>query len=105
MLSACLGLPKKAPAARPQILSFPKGDPGVKREPRLVGKISMVNSQGRFVLIDCDLWSMPESGTALKCFRYGAETGILSTGSERRGAQVVADIVKGEPQRGDEVFE
>ena len=103
--SGCLDFRSKLErqSARPTIMSFPKND--ATGEPRLVGKVSMVNSAGKFVLLDCDAWSAPSAGTAVKCFRYGAETAILNVGSERRSSTVVADIVKGEPQRGDEVFQ
>src|SRR5687768_1364225 len=81
----------KAPKAT--IVSFPKGNTsdGTKREPRLIGQISMVNAEGKFVLISCDAWSAPAEGTALKCLRNGVETGIVNVGKERRGAYVTAD--------------
>lgn len=98
---------KKPQAARPMILSFPPANTsdGTKREPRLAGRVAMVNPAGNFVLLQCDAWSAPAPGTALKCLRYGAETAILNTSKERRGSFVVADIVKGSPQRGDEAYQ
>ncbi len=97
----------KPPAARPEIVSFPPANTsdGTKREPRLAGRVAMVNPSGNFVLLECDTWSAPATGTALKCLRYGAETAILTVSKERRGSFVVADIVKGSPQRGDEAFQ
>ncbi len=91
-------------APRPTVISFPKGD-STPHPPRLIGHVAMVNTVGKFVLLECDAWAQPTEGTAVKCLRYGAETAILSVGSERRSALVVADIVKGEPQRGDEVYQ
>jgi hypothetical protein len=94
-------------APKPAIVSFPKGNTsdGTKREPRLIGRISMVNTEGKFVLISCDAWSAPADGTALKCLRNGVETGIVNVGKERRGAYVTADIVTGTPERGDQVYQ
>jgi hypothetical protein len=110
LLGGCFSMPWKKPAAlRPEIISFPTASfsDGTHREPRLIGKgkVSMVNTAGKFVLLECDAWGAPAEGTALKSLRYGAETAILAASKERRGSYVVADIVKGEPQRGDEVFQ
>ena len=88
-------------------MSFPKVSPfdGTRRDPKRVGRIAMVNVEGGFVLIDSDAWSPPVAGTALKCMREGTETGVVAVGKEQRGAFVAADIVKGSPQRGDDVFQ
>src|SRR5688572_19593446 len=69
-------------APKPAIVAFPKGNTsdGTKREPRLIGRVSMVNTDGKFVLISCDAWSAPADGTALKCLRNGVETGIVNVG-------------------------
>lgn len=104
LFSACFSLSKKPQAVRPQILGFTNVVDG-PREPRLAGHIVMVNSDAKFVLIESDVWTAPPEGTALKCMRYGAETAILTISPERRGTYIVADIVKGSPQRGDEVFQ
>jgi hypothetical protein len=94
-------------APRAAIVSFPKGNrsDGTNREPRLIGRVSMVNTDGKFVLISCDAWSAPAEGTALKCLRDGVETGIVNAGKERRGAYVTADIIMGTPERGDQVYQ
>lgn len=107
LLGGCFTPKWKKNAPRPKIVGFPRTNisDGTKGEPRLIGHVAMVNPKDGFVLVDCDLWAVPDPGTALKCFRYGAETGILNSGKEKRGSQVVADIVRGSPQRGDEVFQ
>ena len=106
-LSACLRLPWQKPVPKAAVVRFPKENPfdGTKRDPKHVGRIAMVNVDGGFVLVDSDAWSPPMAGTALKCMRDGVETGVVAVGSERRGAFVTADIVKGSPQRGDDVFQ
>ena len=96
---------QKPAAARPTIISFPPASDGTKREPRLIGHVAMVNTLGNFVLLECDAFAAPSAGTAVKCLRYGAESAILTIGTERRSALVVADIVKGTPARGDEVYQ
>ena len=92
------------PPPRPLVRSFPKTKP-VDAVPKLVGVVSMVNTDGQFVLVESNQSTNLNAGTALKCFRDGAETGVVAVGTERRGHYVTADIVKGEPQRGDQVFE
>ena len=105
--SACLRLPWQKPVPKAAVVSFPKVSPfdGTRRDPKRVGRIAMVNVEGGFVLIDSDAWSPPVAGTALKCMRDGTETGVVAVGKEQRGAFVAADIVKGSPQRGDDVFQ
>jgi len=105
-LCGCLSVPwGKPPAPRPTVLSFPPASDGTKHEPKLVGHVAMVNTVGNFVLLECDAYAAPSAGTAVKCIRYGAESAILNVGAERRSAMVVADIVKGTPARGDEVYQ
>lgn len=104
----CLGgCSFKEPIRKPDIIRFPKTNfsDGTKGQPRRVGRVMMVSEAGRFVLINTDAWSSPDPGTALKCLRDGVESGVVNVGMERRGAHVTADIVTGNPQRGDEVFE
>lgn len=96
---------KKIPRAAP--ISFPKANAldGTGRSPKQVGAILMVNADEKFVVIDSGVWVPPESGTALKCMRDGVETGVVAVGAERRGGHVVADIVTGDPRKGDHVFQ
>ena len=96
---------KEVPRAKP--IRFPKANAsdGTKRNPKQVGTILMVNAEGNFVVIDSGGWAMPESGAALKCMREGIETGVIAVGSERKGTHVIADVVTGTPQKGDQVFQ
>jgi hypothetical protein len=45
----------------PPVLSFPPANvsDGTKHEPRLVGRVAMVNTEGHFVLLECDAWTPP----------------------------------------------
>lgn len=96
---------KEIPRARP--IRFPKANvsDGTKRNPIQVGTILMVNADGNFVLIDSGGGPMPEPGAALKCMREGIDTGVVAVGSERKGTHVIADVVTGTPQKGDQVFQ
>jgi hypothetical protein len=73
--------------------------------PHMVGTITLVNEEERFVLIDNGSQPPPPSGAALKAFTSGTESAVLSVGSVRRRPFVIADIVKGAPKKGDEVFQ
>lgn len=73
--------------------------------PRLIGSVAFVNESLGFVLVDVGSLSSPAAGQALKVFRDGTETAVLNVSPERRRPFVSADIVQGEPQRGDEVYE
>jgi hypothetical protein len=95
---------KKVPKAT--VIRFPKAgaSDGTRRDPKLSGTILMVNAEGNFVVVDSGVWMPPEAGSALKCMRDGVETGVVAVGRERRGSHVVADIVTGQPRKGDQVF-
>lgn len=73
--------------------------------PRMMGTITLVNEESRFVLIDGGTLPTLAEGTALKSFTGEVESGVLSVGPMRRRPFVIADIVKGAPQKGDRVFQ
>ena len=72
---------------------------------RLIGTIVLVDVTNRFVLIDVGVNIAPEPGHALKAFADEAESAVLAVSAERRPPFIVADIVKGDPRRGDSVYE
>ena len=111
-LAACNSLPlpnwaKRKPVPKAVPVRFPKTNKsdGTKGKPKLIGTILLVNADAGFVLIDAHGWALPDAGTALKCIRDGADSGIVAVGSERQGAHVIADIVTGTPKKGDQVFQ
>jgi hypothetical protein len=106
-LAACAG-PWKKEIPKAQPVRFPTAaaqEAAQGTKPRQVGTILIVNTEGNFVLIDSGGWAPPPQGTALKCFRDGAETGVIAVGSERQGTHVVADVVTGSPRKGDRVMQ
>lgn len=94
-------IPRAMPIRFPKA-GVPDGKPGVRKQ---IGTILMVNTEGKFVVVDSGVWVPPEAGIALKCMRDGVETGVLAVGAERRGGHVIADIVTGSPRKGDQVFQ
>ena len=89
---------------KPTIIKMPRTQV-VEQVPKLVGTVTIVNTDDRFVIVEGNQRAPLNPGTALKCIRDGIETGIIAIGKERRGPNVTADIVKGDPQKGDQVFE
>ena len=73
--------------------------------PRLVGTIALVDAGAGFVLIDNGSQIAPPTGAALKSFSGETETAVLAVGTVRRRPFVIADIVKGEPRKGDLVYQ
>jgi len=83
----------------------PKAEKKVEAQPQLVGKIVLVNTDLNFVLLDAGNAAVPRAGTALKTMSGDMETGVISVGDVRKRPFAVGDIVRGEPKKGDLVFE
>ena len=63
--------------------------------------ITHVNSQDGFVILECAI--LPSSGEEAKVYRDGKAVGLLRILDMRRGSFVVADILVGKMEMGDEV--
>jgi hypothetical protein len=72
--------------------------------PRLVGTVTVVNSDDGFVLVDFGMQPTVAPGTKLTTRTDGTESGELLVGDVHKRPFVIADIVKGSPQKGDQVF-
>ncbi|MBS0657918.1 MAG: hypothetical protein JSR82_06695 [Verrucomicrobia bacterium] len=66
-----------------------------------VGRVSMVDAAGRFVLVEAPYGVAP--GTELQLRRGTAPAGRLKAGSERRAGLFAAGIESGTPEVGDGV--
>ena len=75
------------------------------RVPQIVGTITLVNPALGFVLVDVRAFEYPAVGLALKCFADGKETAILMVSPEKNRPFIIADIVKGTPNKGDLVYQ
>lgn len=96
-LCGCAALRKRLPAKPPNPASTPA--------PLLVGTITLVDEERRFALIDSGMNPSPQPGAVLKSHTAGAESGELKAGSIRKRPFAVADVLKGAPQAGDQVFQ
>ncbi len=86
---------KRKPPAMPTTTAAPQN---------FLGTISMVNEDGRFVLVDFGGFAAPTPGAELQVRRSGAEVATLKAGAEMRRPFAAADIVQGTPQAGDDVW-
>lgn len=70
--------------------------------PVAVGKVTMVNQELGFVLIQSPV--SPETGAALQSRdKDGGETASLRVSGEKKPPFIIADILKGKPHAGDTV--
>ena len=67
------------------------------------GIVSRVAPVGRFVILTFPLAQMPAVAQRLDIYRQGVKVGEVRVSGPQRNNNIVADIVTGEPQVGDEV--
>lgn len=70
---------------------------------QLTGKVASVNSELRFVVLDFSVGDMPGINQRLGVYRAGQKVGQLKVTGPQSDTNIVADIVEGEAQTGDEV--
>ncbi len=73
--------------------------------PRLVGTVAIVDENQHFVLIDTDYSRILESGLVLTTYTGEIVSGTLRLSPERRRPFFAADIVSGDPKKGDRVVQ
>ncbi len=67
------------------------------------GRVAAVNVNLRFVVLDFALNPMPALGQRLNVYRQGQKVGEVTVSGPVRNSNVVADLVVGEAQVGDQV--
>jgi len=83
----------------------PKAKRATLATPLLVGTVKLVDEEGHFVLIDSGMSPGPLPGAVLKSRGVSGESGELKAGAIRRRPFAIADVIKGSPQVGDQVFQ
>ncbi len=73
-----------------------------RSENALVGKVALVNAPGRFVVLNFPLGKMALVDQRLNLYRHGAKVGEVKVSGPQREANIVADLVAGEAEIGDE---
>jgi hypothetical protein len=74
----------------------------VTPESALVGKVALVNAAGRFVVLNFPLGKMAAVEQRLSLYRRGLKVGEVKVTGPAREDNIVADLVAGEAQVGDE---
>jgi hypothetical protein len=69
----------------------------------LTGKVARYNEAGRFVVLEFPVGRMPRLEQRLFVYRNGLKVGELKVTGPQREERIVADVVAGEAQAGDEV--
>jgi hypothetical protein len=74
----------------------------VTPENALVGKVALVNSVARFVVLNFPLGKMAAVDQRLNLYRRGLKVGEVKVTGPVREDNIVADLVAGEAELGDE---
>ena len=69
----------------------------------LAGEVVRVNAVARFVVLSFPLDQMPAMDQRLNLYRHGAKVAEVKVTGPQRDRNVVADILTGAPDVGDEV--
>jgi hypothetical protein len=74
----------------------------VTPENALIGKVAMVNSAGRFVVLNFPMGKMAAVEQRLNLYRHGLKVGEVRITGPQREDNIVADLVAGEAEVGDQ---
>jgi len=79
------------------------GNPVVKPANAISGKVISYNKVGRFAVLNFPITQMPPVGQKLSLFREGLKVGEVKITGPQKDDNIVADLVDGEAQPGDQV--
>lgn len=80
-----------------------KKQPSKPAAPVVIGKVSLVNTELEFILIDT--YYTPPAGTPLRAVNLsGDDSALLTVSQEKRRPFIIANIDEGTPQVGDRVI-
>jgi len=115
VLALAAGCARKTPPATPAAGAAPAGKgpvwapvPGTNQtqvaapESVLVGKVATVNTPGRFVVLSFPIGKMAAVDQRLNLYRHGLKVGEVKVTGPQRENNIVADLLTGEAQAGDE---
>jgi hypothetical protein len=83
----------------------PRAQPVHAEKTMHLGQIILVNEDARFVLVDAGDLGLPAERLELRVLRQGTEIARLRVTQARKRPMFVADILRGEPAKGDDVFQ
>ena len=82
-------------SSRPSLIVTP--------ETALTGSVVSVNTTGRFAVLNFPVGRMPPTDHSFNVYRNGLKVGEVKVTGPQRDDNIVADILQGEAQAGDEV--
>ena len=77
--------------------------PVVRPDTSLTARVADYNAEGRFVVLSFPVGQMPKLEQTLFLYRGGLKVGEVRVTGPQRDNNIVADLVSGEAQAGDEV--
>lgn len=92
-------------ALLPKFLRKKKPEAEGPKTPQWIGTIVLVNSESGFVLVDSGSQPSPVMGKTARTQPTGGTAAELRVTEVSRRPFVIADIVNGTPQKGDQVFQ
>ena len=98
LVSGCASHKQKPPAPAPKASTTI-----ITPDASLAGKVVSYNSTGRFVVLSFPIGRVPAMGQSLFLYRGGLKTGEVKITGPQRDSNIVADLVTGDAQAGDEV--
>jgi hypothetical protein len=102
--AALPGLPAETAPAIPAPQSPPnKQQMIVTPETGLVGRVKRVNPAARFVVLSFPIGKLPTADEQFSVYRRGLKVGEIKITTQQLNEYIVADIVQGEAEEGDEV--
>ena len=97
-------VPKTSKSAPKATASAPKASSVIiTPDASLAAKVVRYNSTGRFVVLNFPVGQLPGMGQTLFLYHNGLKAGEVKITGPQRDSNVVADLVTGEAQVGDEV--
>src|SRR6476646_5154303 len=82
--------------------SQPAPNATVTPENALVGKVKRVNPAARFVVLSFPIGQLPAPDQQFSVYRRGLKVGEIKITSQQLNEYIVADIVEGDAEEGDE---
>ena len=101
-LSGCSWMKAGKKPANAQAPAGAPAAPTAAPENALLGKVALVNGAGRFVVLNFPLGKMAAVDQRLSLYRHGLKVGEVKVTGPQRGDNIVADLVAGAAEIGDE---
>jgi uncharacterized protein YceK len=112
LISGCASHKKKTSASVPKTsASVPKVSTSIRKassviitpDASLAAKVVRYNSTGRFVVLNFPVGQMPGMGRSFFLYHNGLKAGEIKITGPQGDSNIVADLVTGDAQVGDEV--